>query len=1110
MRDAEEALREALNGLTDFQWATVDTVMNRLQQRNAARLLVADEVGLGKTVVARGVIARLLLDRLNAGTKAPLRIVYVCSNQVLAQENVRKLAVFKRDDAKRWMRSPSFSRLAELGLAPREEAGDAQHLLEICSLTPGTSLALNQGHGNAMERYIVWQALRKDRYISDPKPLEAFFSKGVQRWEHVAYEVARNSLQLVEGSLQRFLSSLSGAAVLPDRLRAALKGTELNLRSWRTLLENAVQLHRRPSVPRPQADLISFVRGKVRALFVEACVDNLQADLFILDEFQRFKELLDPAPDDETTQREDQAIARKVLHREGDHHTLLLSATPFKALTHVGEDETNSAHADDLKKLFGYLTRSDAEFFEDYETLREKLLDQLLHLRQGPIASGSLDDSTKRRLEALLRQTVLRTERDQLLGEDREALEEISRKGVLPTTQEIHEYAALDHLGETLKAVSERPVGIDMMQLFKNAPWCLSFSGSYAIRELLQEYRRQGQVASALAASHSAWIPASELDRYAVNLTNDPPNAKFAELLAVALPSGVEQLLWVPPSVPYYKPEGAFARSPQFSKTLLFSSLVIAPRALSSLVSYECERRLLAACRSTRQAYFGERSKKPGPLAFESKSVSGAFGLMYPSARLAGLVEFDPQESLDQLRSRVRRALKRDFDKLVARHGGGEKKRGVRWYVLAPLLLDPQTTRQSWFAEIAKSKQISQARKKDVEQVASWIDNQKLDLGKSPDDLLDYLVDLAIAGPAVCALRSLRTVLPAETPQHTVTATACSLAFLGRMNRWESQRAIQAVCGRAKPWVALSRYVAQGNLQATFDEYFHLLHGQSDSQDDLLEAFVQALGVGASAVVAQSHLPYRSGDTRKFDQSFHCHVAVPLGNQNITDQKGISRVVNVRAAFNSPFWPFLLNSTSVGQEGLDFHWYCRRVVHWSLPSNPIDIEQREGRVNRYKSLLVRQRLSGNIKPPARVVHPQDVWSALFKQAASRRTSNTDLEPLWYVHGEAPKLERLVPAVGFSAEQSRLPQLLRILSLYRLCFGQPRQEELLASLLKHEYSVADLREIKRAFIVELAPILQVTRKVTSPPIEVRLSETGPLAPARMPPAKPDLPASPVAG
>jgi len=30
----------------------------------------------------------------------------------------------------------------------------------------------------------------------------------------------------------------------------------------------------------------------------------------------------------------------------------------------------------------------------------------------------------------------------------------------------------------------------------------------------------------------------------------------------------------------------------------------------------------------------------------------------------------------------------------------------------------------------------------------------------------------------------------------------------------------------------------------------------------------------------------------------------------------------------------VLVSTSVGQEGLDFHHYCHAITHWNLPSNP--------------------------------------------------------------------------------------------------------------------------------------------------------------------------------
>jgi superfamily II DNA or RNA helicase len=66
-----------------------------------------------------------------------------------------------------------------------------------------------------------------------------------------------------------------------------------------------------------------------------------------------------------------------------------------------------------------------------------------------------------------------------------------------------------------------------------------------------------------------------------------------------------------------------------------------------------------------------------------------------------------------------------------------------------------------------------------------------------------------------------------------------------------------------------------------------------------------------------------------------------------------TRKERVRAAFNSPFWPFVVVSTSVGQEGLDFHHYCHAITHWNLPSNPVDLEQREGRIHRYTGHAVR-------------------------------------------------------------------------------------------------------------------------------------------------------------
>jgi Helicase conserved C-terminal domain/SNF2-related domain len=50
--------------------------------------------------------------------------------------------------------------------------------------------------------------------------------------------------------------------------------------------------------------------------------------------------------------------------------------------------------------------------------------------------------------------------------------------------------------------------------------------------------------------------------------------------------------------------------------------------------------------------------------------------------------------------------------------------------------------------------------------------------------------------------------------------------------------------------------------------------------------------------------------------------------------------------FNSPFAPFVLLASSVGQEGIDLQKFCRHVVHYDLEWNPAKLEQREGRVDR--------------------------------------------------------------------------------------------------------------------------------------------------------------------
>src|SRR5205823_11036080 len=125
-----------------------------------------------------------------------------------------------------------------------------------------------------------------------------------------------------------------------------------------------------------------------------------------------------------------------------------------------------------------------------------------------------------------------------------------------------------------------------------------------------------------------------------------------------------------------------------------------------------------------------------------------------------------------------------------------------------------------------------------------------------------------------------------------------------------------------------------------------------------------------------------------------------------------NRKERVRAAFNSPFWPFVLVSTSVGQEGLDFHHYCHAITHWNLPSNPVDLEQREGRIHRYKGHAVRKNVAAVVRANGHTVSPGvNPWDGLFKYAEKHAGHSSEIVPYWvfaikdgaYIKRHAPTL-----------------------------------------------------------------------------------------------------------
>lgn len=1055
-------LEKTLETLKDFQKATVNAVVDNFSDpHHSNRVLVADEVGLGKTIVAKGVIAELLKEKYldNRVEDKLLKVTYICSNLTLAEENKKKLAVFKGDDHVRYVAEPTFSRLVELAAIDKRRKRKESTLLEVNSLTPSTSFNLTSGHGNQWERFVIYRTLLEFEFFKQYREvLSDFFRDGVKYWDwhednfDEYYEIDKSISKdyFVEINKDLPLSILNEF------------GTEKG--SLFTLIQDYLQ---------KSIDIENPVRLRTlfRSSLAQCCAKNLNADLFILDEFQRFQSLLNIEQNSEEA-----LIAKEVFKKSEGTKILLLSATPFKALSRLDEDEQNEAHLDELRKLLQFLSSNNIDFLETYEKEREKLLRQILSLRDTNIDVNDISSEHKYSVEKLLYSYICRTERTQVSDGFDSVFE--SNHIVCHETfsfDEVKSFKAMDQLGQVLYRKYAGRHSNQLLEFHKAAPWALSFLSGYQFKKHLDLHREDSEVEQALRKSTLGWLPRKGIKNYKLNLEKSAPNAKLRTMMEVFFDENGSELLWVPPSMPYYEFSGAFKENDGFTKSLLFSSWALVPRALSGLISYEAERRNLP--RQSKRNYF---NLKHNPrFRFEGKSSIDIWGIVYPSKSLAQISFIPENKNVDEIIadrteqiSRYFNIIENDIDLDVS-----------NLYALAPFLLDIVNGYDenvfSWFES-----QLAQAREeggkyKHLLKLKSHLEDN-ITLKELPLFICEYLAELSIAGPGVCFLRMANTFWP-DTDIDYIALNNMSMATVSMFNKPESDSILTKLySNEKKSWKMLLNYCIDGNFQAMIDEYAHLLSTSGFTLKEATDRFNEVLGFRTASIACQfeedknKHLKRDGGE--RVDSTLRCHYAVPLGTQKVGDDKATQRVSNVRDAFNSPFRPFVLNSTSIGQEGLDFHWYCSRIIHWNLPSNPIDIEQREGRINRYKSLVVRRRV---VEQYAQLLSnvDSDFWSKLFVIADNHTYENrkSDLIPYWHLEEGSAKIERIVPMMPMSKEVNRLQEALKILSLYRLAFGQPRQEELLSNLLEREMDDLEVQEITRKLVIRLAPLIHRNSK-----------------------------------
>ena len=313
-------LQHELSRLKDFQRDTVEYVYSRMYDEAAPsrRFLVADEVGLGKTMVARGVVAKVV-DRLWDDVDR-IDVIYICSNGSIARQNINRLNITEAKDA---------SLPSRITLLPTVVHGLKERKLNFISLTPQTSFDLKSSLGRFEERALLYWLLpgawKKDesavRNLLQGEAGRDAFRRRVAEFEHEHID---------EGLRSEFHKQLEKHS----DLHAECISTADRFQTWRKGLP--------PEDRSAQRALI----GRLRLELAISCLGALEPDLIILDEFQRFKHLLDG-----TDQAGD--LARE-LFDFGDARVLLLSATPYKMTRRLMRQRATITSATSCKRLRSY------------------------------------------------------------------------------------------------------------------------------------------------------------------------------------------------------------------------------------------------------------------------------------------------------------------------------------------------------------------------------------------------------------------------------------------------------------------------------------------------------------------------------------------------------------------------------------------------------------------------------------------------------------------------------------------------------------------------------------------------------------------------------------
>ena len=1012
-----------MSGLKSFQRDTVNHVFERFygpgSDGASGRFLVADETGLGKSIVARGVIARAIEHLEHDENIDRIDIVYVCSNVDLATQNLRRLNVTGDDHI------GMTTRLTMLARESKRLGGvsnNGRKKVNLVSFTPGTSFSEGgQRQGSAPERAMLTLILDKlfNKTGSDRRITRVLMQGTVHTRANFEYRIKQ---------LRKELAGDPDPVIVAAFEKLIREDGSLDL--FLELREKLWMKKRMPDELRHSAKVLT---GRLRHALAKAGVDTLEPDLIILDEFQRFRQLLNP----------ESGEAGELAHALFDHkdaRVLLLSATPYKPFTNA--EDSDDDHYKDFLATVRFLAGGGAGS-------EKAASDSLAAYRQALVLNQDADAAAIDVRERLI-PLMSRCERPPITANhDFVTVRELRTE--IPSVADMKAWAALRNLGATVDA----PIDIEY---WKSIPYFASFMDGYKPAERTKRLLAEGSSATARALRKTRTLKAQAVEAF------DPVDLGNGHLRALAdetIGKGWWKLLWMPPSMPYLEPGEHFAplSDGSVTKQVLFSAWSAAPTAIAALLSYEADR-LAAGDRELLRGNNPEARRAVGArlqyrLAEGRPAAMSTLAIFWPHPALAGM-----SDELTSARRHGSRVTAADFASSFVVDGGPTAEQFPdAFFTLAGFL--PQELSDVRPEDVASLVTEDEDRSRGVtEHVRRALEERAAAATVHPD-----LGEVAAFSPGNVSLRALRSVAGASATEAGVWQSAFVLAEGLRtlFNRTETIALLTTLYGDGQPyWKSVLAYCADGNLRAMLDEYLFQLTSELGAKelDNASLMLVARRAVDAISLRSTRYLAHDNSAERR-DVSFTARFALRYGGkQESTDEKSGVRQAEVRTSFNSPFAPFVLASTSVGQEGIDFHWWSHSVVHWNLPSNPVDFEQREGRVNRFAGHAVRKNVA--LKHWETVLASDDprAWHAAFDAAVADENHLGEFSPWWMYPGPA-RIHRVLARYPLSRDIAKYERLRSALTLYRLTLGQPRQEDMVDMLTRRgvdagELPVIDLR------------------------------------------------------